>query len=84
MPSKSNNVSSLKPAQDKPAVLNEKPIKSPTLKIQRINKGFQIEKNRAAKWDLLVAKMKSAEDKKTGPVLMDEALDYLFDKYLNN
>ncbi len=50
-------------------------------KVIRLTKGFQVEKSRAHKWDLLVAQMKGAEDKKTGPELIDEALDYLFDKY---
>lgn len=64
----------------------EKKISKPSSKpkVQRINKGFQVEKGRAAKWDLLVAQMKSAADKKNGPELIDEALDYLFEKYLKN
>ncbi len=82
MPSKSNNVSALKRIEDKPSVLGGENKKTAKPKVQRVNKGFQIEKGRAAKWDLLVAQMKSAEDKKTGPELMDEALDYLFAKYL--
>jgi hypothetical protein len=85
MPQK-NSVTQFKQPDDKPPVLDEKQAqklkKSVKPKIQRVNKGFQVEKNRAAKWDLLVAQMKGAEDKKTGPELMDEALDYLFTKYL--
>lgn len=82
MPSKSNNVSALKRIEDKSPVLGSENKKTIKPKIQRINKGFQVEKGRAAKWDLLVAQMKSDENKKTGPELMDEALDYLFSKYL--
>ena len=50
-------------------------------KVERVNKGFQVEKGRVRKWDLLVAQLKGAEEKKTGPELIDEALDYLFEKY---
>ena len=87
MPSKQNNVSALKSGNKEP-VLSDKNTKqfkeSVKPKVSRVNKGFQVEKERAGKWDLLVAQMKGkgAEDKKTGPELMDEALDYLFDKYL--
>jgi len=47
--------------------------------VKRVNKGFQVEQGRAQKWDLLVARMKSEGIK--GPQLIDEALDYLFEKY---
>lgn len=57
-----------------------KPTKKP--KVMRVNKGFQVEIKRARQWDILVAHMKGAEEKKTGPELIDEALDYLFEKYL--
>ena len=82
---KYNNISMLKPTEDQQPVLSERQTqllkKTIVPKAQRINKGFQVEKGRAAKWDLLVAQMKSAENKRTGPELIDEALDYLFDKY---
>lgn len=51
----------------------------PQIKVKRVNKGFQVEEGRARKWDLLVAQMKAEGIK--GPQLIDEALDYLFDKY---
>jgi hypothetical protein len=50
-----------------------------TVPLKRVNKGFQVEEGRAHKWDVLVARMK-AKGKK-GPQLIDEALDYLFEKY---
>lgn len=55
-------------------------------KSKRINKGFQIDAERGRKWDILVAQMKasSPNKKNTGPDLMAEAMDYVFDKYLNN
>lgn len=80
MPSK-NSLRSVK--NEVRPVLNpklDKPASKP--KVQRITKGFQVEVERAQKWDLLVGMMKGASDKKTGPELIDEALDYLFDKYL--
>lgn len=51
-------------------------------KVKRINKGFQIEVGRARQWDILVAQQKS--NGKTGPKLIDEAMDYLFSKYGSN
>ena len=44
-----------------------------------------MEINRAVKFDLLVATMKNkrGDEKRTSPQLLDEALDYLFDKYMN-
>lgn len=51
-------------------------------KVKRVNKGFQVEESRAQAWDMLVAKMKSnTVNKKTGPELIDEAIDYLLEKY---
>lgn len=50
--------------------------------IKRINKAFQVEEGRAAKWHLLVAKQKAAgRGHKSGPELIDEALDMLFEKH---
>ena len=50
--------------------------------VKRVNKGFQVEESRAQAWDILVAKMKShPENRKTGPELIDEAIDYLLEKY---
>lgn len=48
-------------------------------KVNRINKGFQVEEGRARQWDILVAQLKS--EGKTGPLLIDEAMDYIFKKY---
>ena len=51
--------------------------------VQRGLKGFYPETSRARKWDKLVAAMKnSVINKKTGPELIDEALDDLFKKYV--
>ena len=51
-------------------------------KVKRVNKGFQVEESRARAWDILVAKMKSdPANKKTGPELLDEAMDYILKKY---
>jgi hypothetical protein len=61
-------------------VANDAKKKNP--KIKRVNKGFQVEEGRARAWDILVAKLKSdPTNKKTGPELIDEAIDYLIDKY---
>jgi hypothetical protein len=61
-------------------VANDKEKQKP--KIKRVNKGFQVEEGRARAWDILVAKLKSdPANKKTGPELIDEAIDYLLDKY---
>ena len=81
MPSK-NSLSTLKTKEkDETPILNTKKTTA-----KRINKGFQVEIERAKKWDLLVAQMKgeSKNKKETGPQLLDEALDYLFNKYLVN
>ncbi len=90
MPSK-NNLSAVK------GVTTEKqtatPILDPNKKapandrkkaVKRVNKGFQVEEGRAVKWDTLVAQMKhkSGDERKTGPELIDEAMDYLFHRYL--
>ena len=89
MPSK-NSLSALKKVQkgDSPVLNPEQATESvkPINKVKRINKGFQVEVERAKKWDLLVAQMKadSKNKKTTGPELLDEALDYLFTKYLRN
>ena len=48
-------------------------------KVVRVNKGFKVEVSRARRWDILVAHQKS--NGKNGPMLIDEALDYLFSKY---
>lgn len=89
MPSK-NDLSALKPPQSaassqptvQPPILD--PAKARKPKISRVHKGFQIEESRARKWDLLVAQMKGAgANKRTGPELIDEALDLLFQKYLD-
>lgn len=51
-------------------------------KVKRVNKGFQVEEGRARAWDILVAKMKSdPANRKTGPELIDEAMDYVLKKY---
>ena len=58
------------------------PPKKEVKQVQRVNKGFQVEMGRAQKWDRLVASMKSSlTNKKTGPELIDEAIDYLCSKY---
>ena len=85
MPSKNNlhRVKSI--SEDKEPILSPEKTKAFKKiikpKVERVNKGFQVERERARQWDLFVAKMKGAEDKKTGPELIDEALDYIFDKY---
>ncbi len=73
----------LDPDKKAPANDRKKPVKKITLK--RVNKGFQVEEGRAVKWDTLVAQMKhkSGNERKTGPELIDEAMDYLFSRYLN-
>ena len=48
--------------------------------LERIQKGFHPTKDRAEKFDILVATQKHASRKK-GPDLIDEALDLLFEKY---
>ena len=48
----------------------------------RINKAFQVEEGRVAKWHLLVAQQKAAgRGHQSGPELIDEALDLLFERY---
>ncbi len=91
MPSK-NNLSALK--VDKPTaaaildpkknVVHDKP-KTAISTVKRVNKGFQVEADRVKKWDTLVAQMKNktGDERRTGPQLIDEALDYLFNRYLN-
>lgn len=55
---------------------------SPQPKTRRINKAFQVEEGRSAKWHLLVAKQKGAgRGHRSGPELIDEALDLLFEKH---
>jgi hypothetical protein len=55
---------------------------TPTITVRRINKAFQVEEGRAAKWHLLVAKQKAAgRGNKSGPELIDEALDLLFEEH---
>ncbi len=52
------------------------------VQVQRVTKGFQVEVGRVRKWDQLVAALKnSPTNKKTGPELIDEAIDYLCKKY---
>lgn len=54
-------------------------------KPKRVQKGFQVEQGRAVKWDMLVAKMKNDPvNKRSGPQLLDEAMDHLFAKYLTD
>ena len=71
----------------KPGAANDRgkaqPPSKAEVKPMRITKGFQVEAERAGKWDLLVAQMKNktGEDKRTSPQLMDEAMDYIFKKY---
>ena len=62
--------------------VNTSAIGGPEKPVRRINKAFQVEEHRAAKWHLLVAKQKGAgRGHKSGPELIDEALDLLFDKH---
>jgi len=81
MPSKNslNNIKQLEPEEN--SILGNGKVKGNKPKIKRVTKGFQVEVGRARKWDILVAHMKGAEDKKTSSELLDEALDYIFDKY---
>ena len=52
------------------------------VQVQRVTKGFQVEVSRVRKWDQLVAALKnSPTNKRTGPELIDEAIDYLCKKY---
>ena len=63
-------------------VANDKKKQKQKPKAKRVNKGFQVEESRARAWDILVAKLKSdPANKKTGPELIDEAIDYLVKKY---
>jgi hypothetical protein len=87
MPSK-NSLSALKGREGLSPVLPDthRPHQVPSTakrqakpKVKRVNKGFQVEQGRAHKWDLLVARMKA--EGINGPQLIDEALDYLFEKY---
>lgn len=48
--------------------------------VERIQKGFHPTKDKAGRFDVLVARQKHASGKK-GPDLIDEALDLLFQKY---
>ena len=65
--------------------VNHKAKNAPKRKVRRVNKGFQVEEGRAARWDALVAKMKNdASNKRSGPELVDEAMDFLFNKYLKD
>ena len=72
------------PAHDTPAEVKTATHMSSLIKpkVKRINKGFQVEAGRARQWDILVAQQKS--NGKTGPKLIDEAMDYLFSKYGTN
>jgi len=82
MPSK-NSLGALAKTNDKDAPIL-KPAKSTKTPPRRFNKGFQVEASRAAKWDLLVAKMKAERGGSAGPELLDEAMDYMFKKYSIN
>lgn len=63
-------------------VVNPEAKGAPKAKIVRVNKAFQVEKSREAKWHLLVAQQKTAgRGGNAGPELIDEALDLLFAKY---
>ncbi|MEO1529414.1 MAG: hypothetical protein AAFX06_28670 [Planctomycetota bacterium] len=54
----------------------------PRTRVKRVNKAFQVEEGRAAKWHLLVAQHKSnGRGHQSGPELIDEALDLLFEKH---
>ena len=94
MPSK-NNVSALKAGQGRailetvgqqqpqqPVVQTPRPRK---VTAHRVNKGFQVEVSRAEKWDALVAHMKHRPgvERRTGPMLLDEAIDYLYERYMS-
>lgn len=69
------------PVDDAPVDAESAPAASVSNKpkVQRVNKGFKVEVSRARRWDILVAHQKSQG--KNGPMLIDEALDYLFSKY---
>ena len=77
MPSK-NNLNSLKVSASENNTILNTPNK---LKIKKINKGFQIDQDKARKWDAFVAHMKYVEDKKRGSELINEALELIFEKY---
>lgn len=56
--------------------------KPKTAPVKRVTKGFQVEQSRVRKWDQLVAALKHSQaNKKTGPELIDEAIDHLCKKY---
>lgn len=60
--------------------VNQDASGAPSPVVRRVNKAFQVEEGRAAKWHLLVAKQKAAgRGHKSGPELIDEALDLLFE-----
>ena len=70
---------------DKTTTARKKPEAAPKIEavqVQRVTKGFQVEVSRVRKWDQLVAALKnSPSNKRTGPELIDEAIDYLCKKY---
>jgi len=63
-----------------PRLVKEKKIAPSTPKIERTLKGFRVDKNLIAKFDVLVAEQKTKSGK-NGPTLIDEALELLFTKY---
>jgi hypothetical protein len=60
---------------------NESILKTVETGEKRSTKGFQMKSEYIVRWDLLVAKMKNGSPKRKGPELLDEAMEYLFDKY---
>ena len=96
MPSKNSLADFKTPKQKQPVLPSAPPVhetpaevkttthvsSSTKPKVKRINKGFQVEEGRVRQWDILVAQQKSKG--KTGPKLIDEAMDYLFSKYGTN
>ena len=68
---------------NKSAAAAKKPTKkAKAAPVNRITKGFLVEESRVKKWDQLVAALKhSPANKRTGPQLIDEAIDDLCKKY---
>lgn len=77
MPSK-NNISSLKSNTEE--VILKPPTNKKSVK-RGVLRSFKIEESKLLAWDILVAKMKNAPEKKNGTILINEAIELLFEKY---
>lgn len=62
-------------------VVNPSASGAPARDIERVQMGIRIRTTNLAKWHRLVGAMKANANKRSGPDLMDEALEMLFEKY---